>query len=338
MMPWRWSKLMLTGLLAASVAIAGCNDAGETTDPVGGEDPGVVEQPPEDPVDEETPEEKLAQEWEALKEEATEAAELIAFLDARLSEAEQEQADAMVRDVFAFYEQDLSYSQEQFFSQDLQPVLINVQLPVTEDNVSEVPDETVRELILSKLKGNYTFITTEGSFFPIVDYGAFQAYEDTLSYDLVAYINLKAMESDEISASDGGLIVGWDELARRLLTAEDYLKLYAGSPEADEVRDIYLNDYLPKYMYGLNNTPNYDFETMQVTAEAKASYEATASEHPDSVTGQLVQGFLDVLVETEGQIFTGTFEEPTEVPEVKSYRDNLEKEFDNLMAQQAEIS
>lgn len=338
MKPGHWTKLMLIGLLAVTVVVAGCTKSEEAPDPGNGEEPGVVEETPEEPVIEETAEEKLAQEWATLKEEATEAAELIAFVDDRLSEATQEQADGMIRDVFAFYEQDLSYSQEQFFSQDMQPVLTDVQLPVTEDNVAEVPDETVRKLISSKLKGNYKFIVTEGSFFPIVDYGAFQAYEEAISYDLLAYINLKAMESDEVSASDGGLIIGWDELARRLLTAEDYLKLYASSPEADEVRDIYLNDYLPKYMYGLNNTPNFDFETMQVTADAKASYEATAAEHPDSVTGQLVQGFLDVLEETDGQLFEGTIEDENEVPEVKAYRDSLEKEFDRLMGQQAEIS
>ncbi|MFS0723344.1 hypothetical protein [Paenibacillus sp. 1P07SE] len=332
----RWIRRVLVGLLAGMMIVAGCSRNEEP--PVTNTDPPPVEQPPEEPEDAVPPEEVLAEEWDMLKEEATEAGELIAFLDARLVEAPDELADQMIRDTFAFYEQDLSYSQEQFFSQDLQSVLAGIHLPLTEASVDEVQDETVRELIRSKLVGNYKFITSEGAFFPIVDYGAFRRYADHLSYDLTAYINLKAMESDKISASDGGLIIGWDELALRLLTAEDYLHLYPNSPEADEVRDIYLNDYLQKYMYGLNNTPNYDAETLQVTDDAEASYQATAEEHAGTVTGQLAQGFLDVLEETEGQIFTGSYTEPTEVPEVKAYRDNLESTFDRLMRQQGEIS
>lgn len=323
-----WSRLMLAAMLAAAITAAGCTKSETSPEPVDPTEP-VEQQPPVQ--EEEDAEAELREQWEAVKDEAKEAAELIAFVDSRLPEASNELADTMIRDVFAFYEDDLEGTQEQFFSQDLQPVLAGLQLPVTEDDVDAIPDEAVRNLIRTKLAGNYKFITTEGSYFPIVDYGAFRKYTDALSYDLSAYIELKAMESDYMSASDGGLIISWDDVALRLLAAEDYLKLYPDTPEAKEVRTLLVKDYMDKYFYGMNNTPNFDYETFQVKEEARASYQRIAEEHPDTVVGQLAQRFLDVLAETGGSVYKGTPEDRQDIPEIKDFQDRLDAAFDRLL-------
>lgn len=322
---------MLVAMLAVAVTVAGCTKSEQSPGPVDPTEPTepAEQQPP--PQEEKNAEAELREQWDTVKDEAKEAAELIAFVDTRLSEASSELADAMIRDVFAFYEEDLERTQEQFFSQDLQPVLAGLQLPVNEADVDAIPDEEVRNLIRTKLAGNYKLITTEGSYFPIVDYGAFRSYADILSYDLAAYIELKALESDYMSASDGGLIISWDDVALRLLAAEDYLKLYPDTPEAKEVRTLLVKDYMDKYFYGMNNTPNFDYETLQVKEEARASYQRIAEEHPDTVVGQLAQRFLDVLEETGGSVYKGTPEDRQDIPEIKDFQDRLDGAFDRLL-------
>ncbi|MEI0739519.1 hypothetical protein VQ056_27755 [Paenibacillus sp. JTLBN-2024] len=64
-------------------------------------------------------------------------------------------------------------------------------------------------------------------------------------------------------ARDAALSVGWTEATKRALSDEAFLKSYPTSNRATQVKSLY-NLYLGVSMYGLNNTPMFDYDTKRL--------------------------------------------------------------------------
>lgn len=342
-------KQKISMALAAAfiaVTVAGCSpesgdskDGGATDKPQteanqGGKDPatneGAAGNGAQTPETGKADSAKLLEEYEKVITEAKSASDIIVFLDERLKEADPATADAMIAKLEAYYEANLEAVQNEFFAEGVQAKLQDVKYPVTAQSVADVKDETVRKLLEKALAGKYKLESVEGSLYPIVDYEALKAYAPSLSDAMKAYVDLMAIESGDRTASDGGLTLDWDELAARVLTAENTLRQYPQSPKVDAVKARY-KQYVQMYLFGLNNTPIYDWESYKLLAEVKTSYTKTAQEYADTVTGQLTKQFLDVLGKTKEKVFIKKNGEQTDLPEVKTFRDGIDAQIETLL-------
>ncbi|WP_336774543.1 hypothetical protein [Paenibacillus sp. MMO-58] len=253
---------------------------------------------------------------------AKEASDIVSFLNENLNKAGQNNADQMVRELYAFYAKDLPISQEAFFGDNIQNVLTEMDWPITSANAASITDEAIRQLVVTKLSGGYKLVWVEGTIYPIVDYSNQQKYSMYLSKPLNSYIALKAAESSDPAAMDAGLVITWNELASRAVMAETFLKQYADSPEYTEVQSIYLDTYLSMYINGLSNTPIFDSSNLKLIPEVKASYVKVATENPDTVTGIMASRFLEILAKSDG---VGMMRGPAGTqlrPEVKEFQKN----------------
>ncbi|MFD1177329.1 hypothetical protein ACFQ3W_13615 [Paenibacillus puldeungensis] len=266
---------------------------------------------------------KVLQEFESLRAKKAETREWIAFFDQHLTSLPQEDADQLMQKLLTFYEEDLPKVQEQFAEETVAKALSALEWPITEKGLEQIQDNAVKTKIKAVLAGGYKLETAEGMVFPVVDYGALKKYNASLSEKMQQYIGLLALESDKKMASDGGLVISWDELAKRTIAFEKFFKAYPGTPEANRAKELYYSSYLSAYLYGLDNTPIFDFDTFKLTDEAKASYEKTVKAYPDTTTAEVVQGFLDVLKKTKWQVFRKADGQQTDIPEVKEYRDRV---------------
>lgn len=266
---------------------------------------------------------KVLQEFESLHDNKAETSKWLAFFDQHLTSLPQEDADQLMQKLLAFYEEDLPKVQDQFAEETVAKALSALEWPVTEESLKQLQDKGVKAKVEAALAGGYKLETAEGMVFPVVDYGALKKYNPSLSEKMKQYIDLLALESDAKMASDGGLIIGWDELAKRTVAFEQFFKAYPGTPEADHAKKLYYSSYLSAYLYGLDNTPIFDFDTFKLTDEVKASYENTIKTYPGTTTAEAVQGFLDVLKKTKWQVFRKVDGQQTDVPEVKAYRDRI---------------
>ncbi|TYP78141.1 hypothetical protein [Paenibacillus methanolicus] len=297
----------------ASNGQTGSSDSATTNEGDAANDPDGADQGETD---------RIVSEYEALRTKPANAADRLAFLNANLAKLPKDAADRIMRDMLAFYDKDLEPAQQRLADQRIDEQLAAIEWPITPEKLNQVTDEKAKQAIKDVWAQGYKLETTEGTIFPIVDYGLLKKYEGALSPELSAYIGLLALESDEKSASDAALVISWDQLAERALAYEVYSKQYPDAPETSQVKQLYHN-YLSMYLYGLNNTPAYDFETFKLADEVKASYEKTAAEHPDTKTGEIVKGFLAVLEQHDWQVFVNKNGEQADVPEVKAYREKV---------------
>lgn len=236
------------------------------------------------------------------------------------------QADELIRTLEQFYEQDLPKAEKSFENAKVQQALSELDWPLTEQAVAELKDEEARTVVENAIAGGYKVETAEGMYFPVVDYGRLLTYGDQVSISMKAYLDLMARESDTPSAKDAALVISWDELASRLLASESYLVTFPDTPERQAVESSFLR-YLSFYFIGLNNTPNFDYETFAILPELKTQYEQMAASHGETISGQFAKELLSILEESKGQLFVkGDKGEQKDVPAVKEFRDKLQDE------------
>lgn len=274
----------------------------------------------------------LVEQFRTTVSDAKETGEIISFLNENLAKAGENNADIMIRELNAFYDADLERTQDAFFQPKVQESLMTLPWPITSANAGSIADDEIKRLVVTKLSGGYKLVQVEGSIYPIVDYEMQKKMSsEFLSEPMNHYISLKAMESNEMTAKDGGLVISWDELADRAVSAETFVKRYPDSPEWEEVKQSYLDRYLSMYIIGLINTPVFDYETYKLKDEVRSSYEKLIKEQPITVTAKTAQSFMDVLVGTKGQVFKQINGQQTEIAEVKQFQDRFLSEAEAML-------
>lgn len=303
------------------IGLMGCSKA-EQNDNAVRTDRAIKQPAATEAVEKSSDQDALIHKFKTVVSTAKEASDIVSFLNENLNKAGQNNADQMVRELYAFYAKDLQTSQEAFFGDNVQNVLTEMDWPITSANAASITDEAIRQLVVTKLSGGYKLVWVEGTIYPIVDYSNQQKYSMYLPKPLNSYIALKAAESSDPAAMDAGLVITWNELASRAVMAETFLKQYADSPEYTEVESIYLDTYLRMYINGLSNTPIFDSSNLKLMPEVKSSYLKVATENPDTVTGIMASRFLEILAKS-GDVAMMRGPAGTQLlPEVKEFQKN----------------
>lgn len=132
-------------------------------------------------------------------------------------------------------------------------------------------DAALRDLLRKAGKNGYKLETAEGSFFPVIDYAAYRKYKLYVISDIRDYITIMATESDLPSAKDNGLIIAWTEVAARALSQERFIQSYPKSNRITAVKFLY-SRYVNQTFYGLNNTPLFHYDNLEMDLEAQKAY------------------------------------------------------------------
>ncbi|CAH0121263.1 hypothetical protein PAE9249_03790 [Paenibacillus sp. CECT 9249] len=302
------------------------------------EPPGIGDNSGEEQPDNNTPETPDADpdavpKFEQELNNAKDAAGAIGAMDQHMKGATPEQADEMFVLLEKFYETDLSSAEQLLMDPAAQQALLEIELPMTGQKAAELKDEKLRTAVQGLLAGKYKLETAEGSVFPVVDYKALaEAYQSYFTDAIKDYIALKAADSEQPVARDAALAITADELAARALAAENYLAKYPDSVRFDTVKIDYLHK-LTMVLFGLNNTPTFDYNDYRLTGEAKANLEKIVAEHPDTVTSGFVQEFLDIVKQSNGQVYVKKDGQQTDAPEMKSFKDSMRETVEKRIAE-----
>ncbi|MGE5614617.1 MAG: hypothetical protein ACM3XR_09435 [Bacillota bacterium] len=141
-----------------------------------------------------------------------------------------------------------------------------------EIHIESVENPALKELLIDAQNNGYRTATAEGSFFPVIDYGVYEEFGDKLPKDLKSYFSLMAAESGRAPASDGGLVIGWDEVFKRALNQQEFIMNYADSIKINEARELY-KKYVLFIFSGENipNTPHFDYIKKTISPRLKES-------------------------------------------------------------------
>ncbi|MFC3799697.1 hypothetical protein [Cohnella sp. GCM10012308] len=272
---------------------------------------------------------------EAFKEQAQSdlsAAELNKALDDKLAQASPETGDALMREMLAYYDRRLPDLQGKFEPEKVQQALQKLDWPPTAQQIGQIKDDQVRALAQGAIDGGYKLETTEGYYFPVIDYGKLKRADARVTAAMKDYISLLAVESDQKSASDGGLVIERAEVAARAAQAEAYVVAHPDAPERGQAEDLFATRYIPFLLMGLDNTPVFDFDTFKLDSQVKASLEKNIADAPGTVTAKLAQEFLAIVEKTGGVVYKkGKGGEQVAIPEVKAFYDGLEANARKLL-------
>ena len=225
------------------------------------------------------------------------------FINTNISLITKEQATQMISEFEHLQRNFLSSVEEKFYNDDLQQRIYNIYRDgfdlskindIDEINKLEAPD--LRGLLRETRNNGYKVETAEGMFFPIIDYQFYQQYSSYLTTDMAEYIKVMSVESNQVPAKDGALVIGWDEVLHRALSQEEFITQHPDSIKAVDVERLY-RKYLIFIFYGLNNTPLFSYESKTMVAEARCIYSemVDSNQFRNSSLLESIKEFLKLL-------------------------------------------
>ncbi len=145
-------------------------------------------------------------------------------------------------------------------------------------------------LELNAAEGNY-YAQWQPTYFP-------KLFDGRISESLTSFLSIQKKEEENGYATDGYLLISYDELADRVLVWEQFLKDYPEAYISDEARQNY-NNYLMILMAGIDNSPVQDVDTSQLLPEIKALYLRIIEEHPGTHTAKSLKAYYEYLAQRQ---------------------------------------
>ncbi|KAA8996856.1 hypothetical protein F4V43_18430 [Paenibacillus spiritus] len=176
-------------------------------------------------------------------------------------------------------------------------------------------DQALASIITGAKERGYKLETAEGFYYPVIDYSLYSQYKAYVTPDIRDYISIMTTESNLPAAKDAALIISWGDVAARALSQEAFAETYQGSNRVAKVRELY-SIYESDTFYGLNNTPLFHYDNLEMDLEAKAAYTALLAKNAGSNSAYLrkLSAFMELLKANDYKL----------TDEVKAFRDGKE--------------
>lgn len=292
-------KIFISVLLIIAIAIQiGCT-GNENQEDINNDENGQQDTTDNSTNDNDTKKENgIINELNTLVEEDTELIEIIEFIDENISTISKENASIMISKLEEVQKQNLSRLDEKFYgSNTIQSEINDIYNPKFNINeIDNVDDEDLKELLIETRDTGYKIETAEGMYFPIINYEFYKQYSSYVTSDIKEYIDIMAIESNEVPAKDAALVIGWDEVLERALKQEKFINQYSESAKINNVKELY-KKYVAFTLFGLNNTPLINYDSKVIVDDAKNIYMNAIESDVDSKLLETLRDFLEILKE-----------------------------------------
>ncbi len=226
--------------------------------------------------------------------------DILDFIDANIGKVSKEGAGWLVTGYEARQKSSLALLDEQFTEGKEEKWSVIIPNGLQEfgyifsmDKIDEVEDAELKKMLEEVRDTGYKVRTAEGMYFPVIDYQFYEKYYPYLADELKGYYGLMAVESGAPPAVDAALQITPDELLNRIVAQETYINQYPGSQKRQDVETLYLR-YVGFYLFGINNTPAFAYDTKVLRSDFKQSYDNFKAVG-DSKFGAAFSPYLEVL-------------------------------------------
>ncbi|NMA52843.1 MAG: hypothetical protein GX949_07565 [Peptococcaceae bacterium] len=249
-------------------------------------------------------------EFEELVRSEAKAEEIAGFVSQHIAGLSEADASQLVNGLEEMQQKELPLMESAYFENAIQEKIHSAYSAIVAGN--EPQDPELKALLARTKNSGYKLETAEGVYFPIIDYSFYNKYRDYVAPDLKAYIDIMAVESDQVPAKDAALVITWDEVVERALKQEEFINTYTDSSKTAAVRDLY-EKYVLFTLYGLNNTPLFDYNSKTIKPDAREAYSKAIAGTGNSEYLKMLREYMDVL-NNNGYKLTD---------DVIAYRDNI---------------
>ena len=226
--------------------------------------------------------------------------EIIEYIDGNIAAVSQAGAATMIIGLEAVQQEQLPKLQDKFGDNEaVQKALAkSYKNGLTSQAISNIENKEARDLLLETQGSGFKIETAEGMYFPVIDYAFYNKYRNAVAQDIVAYIDIMAVESDKTPVKDAALMISWSEIIKRAKTQEQFIKDYANSAKIEDMRQL-LKRYSVFALYGANNTPLFSYDTKQMVPEARKTYAQMEFDAASGSFSKVMNGFLAELKKNE---------------------------------------
>lgn len=167
-------------------------------------------------------------------------------------------------------------------------------------NTEAIQDEEIKALVNDAKEMGYFIASSEGMVYYLVDFTAFAKYRAYNTEAMADLLITLAIDDLDPMTSDAAIIIDNDTLAARTYGIEKMLRNYNGSLY-ERYLVVRLKDHLQMLFFGTNNTPTFDYENSEITAEGRLLFESVASVK-DTLMSDIARAFIALLETTDGQL------------------------------------
>ncbi|HYF83677.1 MAG TPA: hypothetical protein VEB00_11695 [Clostridia bacterium] len=254
---------------------------------------------PEDknpPVVQENKQDKIMPEFMALVEGNAKPDAIIGFIGNYIASVSRDNAAIMLGELEKVQKNYLVNMEKKYYDGDtIQNSLNKVYKPGFDLNkIDDIQDAELKNLLIETRDMGYKVETSEGMYYPIMNYEYLKKYSIYALEDIMEYIDIMAVETNKVPAKDAALVIGWDEVIERALAQESFIKKYGSSAKIESMKELQKR-YVTFMLYGLNNTPLFSYDTNTMEPEAKETYAKAVKDNGNSELMQMLGKYMELL-------------------------------------------
>jgi len=169
----------------------------------------------------------IMNDFQTLIEQDTSVEEVAGFINNNIASVSKEDATKMVDQFEKLQKEYLPQFEDTFTEKDIQEKI---------NTESDIKDAELEELLVKTKNSGYKVETSEGFFFPIIDYEFYKKFSSYVTPDMKDYIDIMAEESNKVPAKDAAFMIGWDDVIKRAMNQEQFINNHNDSVKINEVK------------------------------------------------------------------------------------------------------
>ena len=230
-----------------------------------------------------------------MQEQSNKPKEMFEYLNQNIKEMNKVAASEGVEILVNTLEKYETIYNEQLFTGNI-PDLMYKYFDVAFDysKIESIKEAELKELLYDITLGGFKVIDTEGTFMVVVDYDALKTFNEYLQDDLKYYFDIMAMIYNDPVAVDASVIVSPEELEKRIIQMESYIKTYDNQQRKEIILSLYLGNMMV-FMSGMENTPVFDGDTGAMNPVMFKTFETAAATYKEAIFGKIMNKYVEVL-------------------------------------------
>lgn len=157
-----------------------------------------------------------------------------------------------------------------------------------------MPD--VKALIEETKNCGYKIVQTDGACYPVIDYNFYKTFGENVTPEVLEYIHILSIESENPPLRNAALAIGLDELISRAIRQERFLNTYSGSKTAENILNLY-QSYEQIIFFGSDNSPIFEPDSGALKSDVKSAFEKAIESNTESALTNKIKQYLSILEE-----------------------------------------
>ena len=222
---------------------------------------------------------------------------IASFIKNNANVVSEQASSQMILQFEEFQKNKLTIFESEFNTGSVQKELMEQYLKGADINNPDgfhTPD--VKALIEETKNCGYKIVQTDGACYPVIDYNFYKTFGENVTPEVLEYIHILSIESENPPLRNAALAIGLDELISRAIRQERFLNTYSGSKTAENILNLY-QSYEQIIFFGSDNSPIFEPDSGALKSDVKSAFEKAIESNTESALTNKIKQYLSILEE-----------------------------------------